>query len=84
MLSDVCFWHKADITGPAAVLELARYSPLVRRKERDRITGAASTTTGNIVTHETTQDISQWARNWLTVTNGKLAIPAAIKHVKPA
>jgi hypothetical protein len=80
----VCFWHKADIPGPAEVLELARYSPLVRRKERDRIIGAASTTIGNIVTHETTHDNSQWVTNWLIVTNGKLAIPAAIRHVKPA
>jgi hypothetical protein len=31
-----------------------------------------------------TQDNSQWVRNWLIVTNGKLAIPAAIRHVKPA
>ena len=48
------------------------------------MTGAASTTTGNIVTHEMTQDNSQWVRNWLIVTNGKLAIPAAIRHVNPA
>ena len=35
------------------------YSPLVRRKETNRIMGAASTTTGSIVTHEMTQDNSQ-------------------------
>jgi hypothetical protein len=78
------FDPKRDINCPAEVLELARYSLVVRRKERDRITGAASTTTGNIVTHETTQDNSQWVRNWLIVINGKLAIPAATRHVKPA
>jgi hypothetical protein len=36
-----------------------RYSPLVRRKETNRIMGAATTTTGSIVTHEMTQDNSQ-------------------------
>jgi hypothetical protein len=30
------------------------------------------------------QDNSQWARNWRIVTNGKLATPAAIRHVNPA
>ena len=59
-------------------------SPLVRRNETDRIMGAASTTTGSIVTHEMTQDNSRWARNWRIVTNGKLATPAAIRHVNPA
>ena len=46
--------------------------------------GAASTTTGSIAAHEMTQDNSQWIRNWPIVTNGKLAIPAAIRHVNPA
>ena len=78
------FGGKADIACPAEVPELGRYSPLVRRKEADRIMGAASTTTGSIVTHETTQDTSQWVRNWVIVTNGKLAIPAAMRHVNPA
>jgi len=64
--------------------ELGRYSPLVRRRETDRIMGAASTTTGSIAAHDATQDNSQWVRNWLIVTNGKLAIPAAIRHVNPA
>lgn len=41
------------------IRELGRYSPLVRRKETDRIIGAASTTTGSIAAHETTQDNSQ-------------------------
>src|SRR6516164_6842924 len=62
----------------------SRYSPLVRRKETDRITGAASTTTGSIAAHEMTQDNSQWMKNRLIVTNGKLAIPAVIRHVNPA
>jgi len=61
-----------------------RYSPLVRWKETDRIRGAASTTTGNIVTQEMAHDNSQWTRNWPIVTNGKLAIPAAIRDVNPA
>ena len=61
-----------------------RYSPLVRPNEADRIIGAASTTTGSIVTHEMTQDNSQWVRNWVIVTNGKLAISAAIRQVNPA
>jgi hypothetical protein len=46
--------------------------------------GAASTTTGSIAAYETIQDNSQWLRNCLIVTNGKLAIPAAIRHVNPA
>ena len=46
--------------------------------------GAASTTTGSIAAHEMIQDNSQWIRNWPIVTNGKLAIPAAIRHVNPA
>ena len=46
--------------------------------------GAASTTTGSIAAHEMIQDNSQWPRNWVIVTNGKLAIPAAIRHVNPA
>jgi len=61
-----------------------RYSLLVRRKETNRIVGAASTTTGSIVTHEMTQDNSQCVMNWVIVTTGKLAIPAAIRHVSPA
>src|SRR6516225_9984349 len=36
-----------------------RYSPLVRRNEADRIIGAASTTTGSIVSQETSHDSSQ-------------------------
>ena len=56
----------------------------VRRKETNRIMGAASTTTGSIVTHEMTQDNSQCVMNWVIVTTGKLAIPAAIRHVSPA
>src|SRR5215468_7848819 len=51
--------------------------------ETVRMTGAASRTTGTIVIQETTQDSSQWTRYWVTVTSGKLAIPAAIRHVKP-
>ena len=69
---------------PAEVPELECYSPLVRRKETDRIMGAATTTTGSIAAHEMIQDNSQWIRNWPIVTNGKLAIPAAITHVNPA
>ena len=61
-----------------------RYSLLVRRKETNRIVGAASMTTGSIVTHEMTQDNSQCVMNWVIVITGKLAIPAAIRHVSPA
>ena len=46
--------------------------------------GAASTTTGSFAAHEMIQDNSQWARNWRIVTNGRLATPAAIRHVNPA
>jgi hypothetical protein len=35
------------------------YSPLVKRKEADRIIGAANTTTGSIVTQEAIHDNSQ-------------------------
>jgi hypothetical protein len=46
--------------------------------------GAASTTTGSIAAHEMTQESSQWMKNWRIVANGKLATPAAIRHVNPA
>ena len=41
-------------------------------------------TTGSIIIQEMSQDSSQWTMNNLIETNGKLAIPAAIKHVSPA
>jgi hypothetical protein len=60
------------------------YSSLVITIEAERIMGAASTTTGSIVIQEMIQASSQCVRNWLIVRNGKLAIPAAIRHVNPA
>ena len=57
--------------------------PLVRRSEAERIAGAASATTGSIIAQEMTHDSNQWVRNWLMVTSGKLAIPAAIRHMSP-
>ena len=39
-------------------------------------------TTGSMATQETIQD-SRVITNWLIVTSGKLATPAAIKQVRP-
>jgi len=46
-------------TSACANSDIGRYSPLVKRKEADRIIGAATTTTGSIVTQETIHDNSQ-------------------------
>lgn len=43
--------------------------------------GAARMTTGSMATQETIQDSR--ITNWLIVTSGKLATPAAIKQVRP-
>jgi hypothetical protein len=45
--------------------------------------GAAARTSGNMVTHEITQDNSQFWTKPPVLTSGKLAIAAAIAHVKP-
>jgi hypothetical protein len=38
---------------------------------------------GNIVTQAINQDTSQFQRKLPVVSDGKLAMPAAIKHVSP-
>ena len=48
-----------------------------------RMKGAAVTTTGSMVSHETLQDVNQWGTNMPPLTNGMLAIPAAIPLVSP-
>ena len=52
-------------------------------RDNDRIAGTATTTSGNIVAQETSQDITQLLRKLPVARNGKLAIPAAIKDVNP-
>jgi hypothetical protein len=52
-------------------------------KDNDRIAGAATTTSGNIVAQEISQDIAQLLRKLPVARNGKLAIPAAIRDVNP-
>lgn len=69
---------------PKLTVKLLHYSLFVRCKETERMMGAASTTTGSIVIQETVQASNQCERNWLIVVNGRLAIPAAIRHVNPA
>jgi hypothetical protein len=56
----------------------------VSATERALIAGAAKTTTGNIAIHATSPDNSQCLRNTGRVGDGKLAMPAAIKLVRPA
>jgi hypothetical protein len=58
-------------------------SSRVRAIEISLITGAASTTIGSIATQANSHDLSQWIRNAVSVGDGKLAIPAAIKLVSP-
>jgi hypothetical protein len=55
----------------------------VRRTDKDLIAGAAASTIGNIVVHEISQDSNQFATNSPVLMSGKLAIAAAIAHVKP-
>jgi hypothetical protein len=45
--------------------------------------GAASKTTGNIVTQAINQDDSQFCKKLPAANEGKLAIPAAIRQVNP-
>src|SRR6516225_4906018 len=58
-------------------------SSRVRASASDLIAGAASRTIGNIVTQAISQDTSQCQKKLPVVTDGKLAMPAAIKHVSP-
>ena len=73
--ADVRFVPIADIT--------LGYS-LVSATESALIAGAAKTTTGNIAIHATSPDNSQCLKNPRRVGDGKLAIPVAIKLVRPA
>jgi hypothetical protein len=54
----------------------------VRARATDLIAGAANRTTGNIVTQAINQDASQF-RKKLSVADGRLATPAAIRQVNP-
>ena len=60
-----------------------RYGRLVIRSARRRINGAATTTTGNIVSQETPHDLNQCCRKAPSSMKGKLAIAAAIEQVTP-
>jgi hypothetical protein len=58
-------------------------SSRVKISASDLIAGAASRTIGNIVTQAINQDTSQFQRKLPVARDGKLAMPAAIKHVSP-
>jgi hypothetical protein len=45
--------------------------------------GAATTTSGSIVTHDTSQATIQFRKKLPTAIDGTLAIPAATKDVNP-
>jgi hypothetical protein len=58
-------------------------SSRVRASANDLIAGSASRTIGNIVTQAINQDASQFQKKLPVARDGRLAIPAAIKHVSP-
>ena len=58
-------------------------SSRVRARESDLIAGAATTTSGNIVAQETSQDTTQFRKKVPADNDGTLAIPAAISDVNP-
>jgi hypothetical protein len=55
----------------------------VRASASDLIAGAASRTTGNIVTQAINHDASQFRKKFSAASDGRLAMPAAIKQVNP-
>jgi hypothetical protein len=55
----------------------------VSRSDSDRSAGAAANTTGSMVSQEINQDTIQFCKKPPALMNGKLAIAAAIAHVKP-
>jgi hypothetical protein len=59
------------------------YSSRVSATESDLIAGAATTTSGNMVAQETSQDTSQFRKKVPADSDGTLAIPAAISDVNP-
>ena len=58
-------------------------SSRVRASASDLIAGAASRTTGNIVTQAINQDASQFQKKLSVASVGKLAMPVAIRQVNP-
>ena len=58
-------------------------SSRVRASASDLIAGAASRTTGNIVTQAINQDASQFRKKFSVASDRRLAIPAAIRQVNP-
>ena len=58
-------------------------SSRVRASASDLIAGAASRTTGNIVTQAINRDASQFREKLSVASDGRLAMPAAIRHVNP-
>jgi hypothetical protein len=58
-------------------------SSRVRASASDLIAGAASTTTGNIVTQAINQDASQFRKKFSVASDGRVAMPAAIRQVNP-
>jgi hypothetical protein len=49
----------------------------------DLIAGAASTTTGNMAAQAINQEVAQFCKKLPRASEGKLAMPAAIKDVSP-
>jgi hypothetical protein len=79
---DVAVDEVVVITPPIA-RAYSTASSRVSARDSDLIAGAASKTTGNIVTQAISQDTSQFRKKWPLSSEGKLAMPAAIREVKP-
>lgn len=58
-------------------------SSRIRTTASDLIAGAASRTTGNIVSQAINQDASQFRKKLPAASEGRLAMAAAIRQVKP-
>jgi hypothetical protein len=79
-----CIFGCADAQSGARCVDYYRVcSSRVRASASDLIAGAASRTIGNIVTQAINQDTSQCQKKLPVVSDGKLAMPAATKHVSP-
>jgi hypothetical protein len=70
--------HRISVSG-ASRLSSSR----VRMRESDLIAGAATTTSGNMVTQDTSQESIQFRKKLPEAMDGRLAIPAAIMDVNP-
>lgn len=75
--------HRFSCRRRPDALRQAAYGRLVKRSVKRRINGAATTTTGNIVSQEMPQDLNQCCKKAPSLTKGRLAIAAAIAQVTP-